>query len=117
VFTLDVDHRADHLLLRLGGELDLESSRAFRDQLTHLLREAQGPTLLDLSGLAFIDSSGLGALVAVLRMPEEERPRFVLTPANGPVNRVLRNTRLEAHLGIFPSIEAALTAAPIRSAA
>jgi anti-anti-sigma factor len=111
VFTLDVHHRADHLLLRLGGDLDLESSRAFRERLNELMRQAEGPTVLDLSELTFIDSSGLGTLVGLLRVPESERPRLVLAPANGPVNRVLRSTRLESFLGIHPSIEAALSEA------
>jgi anti-sigma B factor antagonist len=116
VFTLDVHHRADYLLLRLGGDLDLESSRAFRERLKESMREAAGPTLLDLTELQFIDSSGLGTLVGLLRLPEPERPRLVLPPANGPVNRILRSTRLESFLGIHPSIEAALSDA-VRSAA
>jgi anti-sigma B factor antagonist len=118
LLTLDVHHQADHLLIRLDGELDLESSRMFRDRLNDLRARADRPTVIDLSSLRFIDSSGLAALVATLRLPREHRPRVVLAPSDGPVNRVLRTTRLDLLLEISPSLEAAL-ASPlaVRSAA
>jgi anti-sigma B factor antagonist len=118
LFTLDVHHDADYLLLRPRGELDLHSGHLFRERLTDLMREAALPLVLDLSDLQFIDSSGLGALLTILRVPEERRPRIVLSPANGPVGRLLRTTRLDLLLTVHPNLDAALAGrAPARSAA
>jgi anti-sigma B factor antagonist len=108
VFTLDVHHDADYLLLRPSGELDLHSCHLFRERLNELLREGGRPFVLDLSDLQFIDSSGLGALLTILRAPEERRPRIVLSPANRVVGRLLRTTRLDMLLTIYPSLDAAL---------
>ena len=118
MFTLDVHHDADYLLLRPRGDLDLHSCHLFRERLTDLMRESERPLVLDLSDLLFIDSSGLGALLTMLRVPEERRPRVVLSPADGPVRRLLRTTRLDMLLTIHPSLEAALAGRALaRSAA
>ena len=118
LFTLDVHHDTDYRLLRPQGELDLHSCQLFRDRLTELMR-GEGPRLvLDLSDLQFIDSSGLGALLTMLRVAEDRRPRIVLSPANGRVARLLRTTRLDLLFTIHLSIEAALAGSvPAGSAA
>jgi anti-anti-sigma factor len=108
VLTVDLHLRADHLLLCLSGELDLETSAALRQRLTELSDQEQQPIVLDLSGLQFVDSSGLGALVGTLRLPEDRRPRIVLSPANGPIGRLLRITRADTLLPVYPSVESAL---------
>lgn len=108
MFTLEVHSESDHLLLRIGGELDLHSRTAFVEGLTELQRQTPHLIVLDLSDLKFVDSSGLGALLAILRVPEESRPRLVLTRCDGPVRRVLRTTRLDLLLGVHSSVEAAL---------
>src|SRR5712691_5824437 len=107
VLSLDVHHRGDYLLLCLNGELDLGNSRTFRDRLLEFSRQ-ELPTIVDLTELQFIDSSGLAALVAILRMPASQRPRIVLAATGGPVFRVLRTTQLDRLLAISSSIDAAL---------
>jgi anti-anti-sigma factor len=118
VFTLNVHHDADYSHLRLQGELDLHTCHLFRDRLTELVHGAQSLLVLDLTELQFIDSSGLGALLILLRVPEAQRPRIVLAPSNRPVARLLRTTRIDLLLTIHPSLESALAErTPARSAA
>jgi anti-sigma B factor antagonist len=111
VFTLDVHPEPDHLLLQVGGELDLHSKPMFRERLTELLQQARQPIIIDLSDLEFIDSSGLGVLLAIARLPEGSRPRVVVTRRDGPVRRLLRTTHLDILLDIYPSVEAARSGA------
>ena len=117
VLTFDLSQRADHLLLAVNGELDLESSLPFRQRLAELTGQGQLPLLIDLSGLRFVDSSGLGALLACVRLPEERQPRIVVTATDHPVRRLLRTTRMDALLQVYPSAEAALGSTVVRSAA
>ena len=117
MFALDAQPRAGYLLLCVRGELDLESSPGFRDRLIELIQETRQPVVLDLSELRFLDSCGLGALVASVRLPADRRPLVVLAPSNKPVSRLLQSTRLDSLLDVHPSVEAALDAALSRSAA
>ena len=109
MFTLDVHADGTYMLLHVRGELDLHTCQLFRDRLTDLIRQSAQPIVIDLSDLLFIDSSGLGALLAIIRMPEDRRPRIVLSPANAQVNRLLRTTHLDVLLRVHPSVEAALS--------
>lgn len=58
-----------HTILLLAGEIDIANA----DEVATAVREelAAGPVLLDLSGLSFIDSSGLRMLVELVRDAQE----------------------------------------------
>ena len=117
VFTLDAHAEPDYLLLRASGELDLHNRDQFREQLTDHIDRSHQAIVLDLSDLSFIDSSGLGALLALIRVPEARRPRIVRAHSNGPVRRLFQTTRLDLLLDIEGSVEAALaTRRPVGSA-
>ena len=53
------------------GELDIFTADTFREQLLATLSD--GEVILDLSGLSFMDSSGVAAIDAVLRDPSAGR--------------------------------------------
>jgi anti-anti-sigma factor len=117
VLKLDIHQRTDCLLLCAGGELDVETSVTFRQRLTQLMEQGLCPLVVDLTDLRFVDSCGLGALMVTLRMPEAARPRFVVAPGNQHIGRLLRATRMDHLLPVYPSIEAALAGPSLRSAA
>lgn len=80
----------------------LDGSRAasFKSDCVAAIR---GPRLLvDLSGVVFIDSSGLGALVGVLKHLGEEGEVGLVTEAGGVLS-LLKITRLYTIFRVFPT--------------
>lgn len=76
-----------------------------------LAAEEQGtPVILDLSQVTFLDSSGLGAVVAVMKLLGAARPLELagLTP---PVAKVFRLTRMNSVFTIHPHPPGSLQAA------
>jgi anti-anti-sigma factor len=72
---------------RLEGELDMATA----DDLSQLLRDASttgGPIVLDFSGVSFMDSSGLRALLERAGKPNGNGPVVILNPSD-QVRRVL----------------------------
>ena len=67
-FEVRAEREDDVLVLVAEGELDLASAPA----LTDALGASDGPTVLDLSRLAFIDSTGLAALIGERRRRAEQ---------------------------------------------
>ena len=65
--TVDVDERDGATVLVVGGELDLGSSPRLRDTAVRRLLAGDRVLVLDLSGLEFLDSTGLGVVVAILK--------------------------------------------------
>lgn len=73
--------------------------------------EAPGsPVILDLSRVTFLDSSGLGAVVAVMKLLGPDR-RLELAGLTPPVAKVFRLTRMDGVFTIHPTPPGALQAA------
>ena len=58
-----VEERDGAVVVRLAGELDLYNAHAVRDQLLAAAERGPERLVVDLSGLTFIDSTGLGVLI------------------------------------------------------
>ena len=68
---------------------------------------ADGRLIVDLSGVAFVDSVTLSRFVRALRRHEAAGGRLVLADARGPVRRVLAITRLDVVLPYVDDVELA----------
>ncbi len=71
-FGFDVADEADGAVVALRGELDLAAAPGLQRELLTLLERPVGSLTLDLGGLTFLDSSGLGTLYR-LRLAADER--------------------------------------------
>lgn len=97
---LDVAREPEHTVLRVAGDLDLETAPQLLAAIEPYLSTGDEPLLLDLSGLAFIDSSGLSALIRVnQRMIEAGRPLSIIAPAP-PVAKAFEITGLDQVLPV-----------------
>ena len=91
-------------MLRLVGELDLSGVDQFEQTLESQLDDDGGVVALDLSGLSFMDSSGLRALVmADLRVKETGRNLVVVRPSR-PVARVMTLTDVSERLELVDEV-------------
>jgi anti-anti-sigma factor len=99
------------LVVGVGGELDLATVPTFEETLEGALSAEETPpgrlVVLDLLDLGFMDSSGLGAILALeARHPEV---RFKLVVGEGVVDRVLRTTAMHKKLDIVSSVAEAVS--------
>jgi anti-anti-sigma factor len=95
---------------RLTGEIDFTSSGPIQSTLLAMILPGGGAVVADLSGVTFIDSSGLGVLVQAHRTARE-RNNQLLVVASPPVRKLLRLTGLDTVLETYdelPAAEAAL---------
>ena len=94
---LDITTERDgaNVVLTLRGELEMQTVVKLRKRLAEALERGDGAVVVDLSGVVFIDSTGLAALLNALRRLTRARRRLVLVCDEGPVLRILRLTRLD----------------------
>jgi anti-anti-sigma factor len=93
-------------VLAARGELDLAGARALQEALNDIAREpAVDAILLDLSGLEFIDSSGLRAVMLADQRMKAAGRRFALVRGGEPVHRVFDITRMTERLTWVGSAE------------
>lgn len=95
-----VERSTDAAAARLAGDLDIVTSDNVKRELTGLVEAGQVSLVLDLSDVGFVDSSGLGALVAVHRYAESQGSRFVVKALPPQVQRLFAITRLNDLLAV-----------------
>jgi anti-sigma B factor antagonist len=98
----------DVWLVALLGELDPRSSPAVPAKLQRLVVEGPARIVVDLSGLSFVDSSGMNALVASERAVSSAGGSVVFAAPTDQVRRVFDLVRLTDVLVLEESVEAAV---------
>lgn len=91
--------------------IDAEVAIAFKDQMRKLTKDDAKHVILDLSHVDFIDSSGLGAIVAAMKQMGRDRVLH-LAGAQPNVDKVFRLTRMDKIFKIHPNVDQALAAEP-----
>jgi anti-anti-sigma factor len=87
-FGLRVLHHNSHTVLRVEGELDLATAPQLRSRLGHVIADADGPILLDLADLTFIDSTGLRAILTAHAELDEQGRDLCVIKASVQVRRL-----------------------------
>jgi anti-anti-sigma factor len=90
------------------GPLDLSAIHPFKVKLQQLLDTGCRALILDLSGVHFVDSEGVRALLLLRDLAEQRHARLrVVVPPNSPVERTLRLLHFDTLFSIFRSAAAA----------
>ncbi len=91
----------------LENRIDAAVALDFKEAMRQITEKAPARVVLDLSAVTFIDSSGLGAIVATMKHLSPDRV-LVLAGLTGPVDRVFRLTRMDSVFHLYPTLDAAL---------
>jgi anti-anti-sigma factor len=81
-------------IVTVVGELDLSTVATLRDFVGRLLQRDQ-TIVLDLTGVPFMDSTGLGAIVALFNRARRDNGWVVLRNPRPEVSRVLELTAVD----------------------
>jgi anti-anti-sigma factor len=84
--------------IRLAGEWDLASQEAVRRGLCHALSSQPVCLILDLSGLTFIDSSGIHAVVDLVKRAARLKIKLTIIPGPVAVQHIFDVCALTARL-------------------
>jgi anti-sigma B factor antagonist len=107
--TMDFEQAPGLWTLSLFGDLDYGECAAFRMSIDRILSSAPPATVVDLSELEYLDSSGLGLLLSLSKEYGAEGGKLVLV-TNETVDNILSLTRLN---GIFSTATSMLEARQI----
>jgi anti-sigma B factor antagonist len=89
----------------LQGSLDIATSPTVRASLLEASERGDHRIIVDLSGLEFLDSTGLGALIGAQRRAKEYDGEVRLVTKEGQILRLLRITGLLRVFAVYPSLE------------
>ncbi|MCW2613921.1 MAG: rsbV1 [Frankiales bacterium] len=106
--TASVLHDDGLVLLALAGELDAAVTDRVQETVDGVLADGLVQVVVDLTGLEFCDSTGLGSLMRTHRLLTEAGGRCVVAGARGPVLRLLRLMSMERVLVLADDVGEAL---------
>jgi anti-sigma B factor antagonist len=95
------------VITAMDDRIDAAGAIAFKDRMRELLQSAAPRVVLDLSRVGFIDSSGLGAVVAAMKLLAPAR-RLELAGLTPTVQKVFRLTRMDSVFTIHPAVPSGL---------
>jgi anti-sigma B factor antagonist len=101
------DNRA---LIGLEGRLNAVSAPDLKKQLKRLAKRGRVYIVVDMSGVSFLDSSGLAALVSGLKAAREAGGTLKLAGVNEQARQVFEITRLDQVFELYPDRDAAVQA-------
>jgi anti-sigma B factor antagonist len=108
LFDLRSSTVGDALLIEVAGEVDMTSAPELGKAI-ELVPEQTSRVVVDLSGVTFLDSSGLNALVRGSRSLDGKEIVFhVVVPGDSVVRRVFEITHLTESLSVVDSVDRAL---------
>ena len=105
---LDLSTRGygDHAVVSVGGEVDLETATRLGDAALEALRHLSPHLVLDLSGVSFMDSTGLKVLLSLQRSAALAGGSLTVAGATRPVRRILTLTGLDQTLQLVDAVDA-----------
>jgi anti-sigma B factor antagonist len=99
-------------VLVVQGEIDVYTAPSLRERLNELVTTGNHHLIVDLEGVEFLDSTGLGVLVGGLKRVRTFDGSLSLVCAHEKILKVFRITGLTTVFPIFPTLTEALAAAP-----
>ena len=106
----DTDVHDDTAVIAVRGRLDMVAAPGLREHIRRTVDDGSAYVVIDLGPTEFIDSSGLGAIVAGLKLARQAGGDLRIANVEGQVGVVLSLTNLDRILRPYPSVAEALGA-------
>ena len=91
------------------GRLDVAGAPALKDAISEVVKNGPPRVVLDMEGISFVDSTGLGSVIAALKQIRSSQGDLRLAAPNQQVRVVLELTTLDRVFPYFSTVEEALT--------
>ena len=91
----------------MTGEIDMATAPRFRQRLLGVISAGVQNVVIDLSGVDFIDSTGLGVLMGAAKRVRSTGGDIRLVMSGSRLAELIELTRLDRVLDVFDSISAA----------
>src|SRR4051794_7920579 len=97
-------------VISVAGEIDVYTAPTLRERLNELVAEGEYHLVVDMAGVDFLDSTGLGVLVGGLKRARSHEGTLQLVCDQEKILKVFRITGLTKVFPIYSSLDDALRA-------
>ena len=104
ILEVATEEREGLVLVSLRGELDLSTVEKVEDELSRIEDRGDKMLVLDLSGLSFLDSTGLRLMVTADQRARKSGRSLALVKGPDTVHRVFTITKLDERLKMVDDV-------------
>ena len=105
-----IEQRDDVVVARLTGELDISVAQTTGQKIADAVPSSALGVVVDMSGLDFMDSSGVSMLFGLARQVGSHRQQLVVVaPTGRPVSRVLQIVEFDRAAPVREDLDTAVT--------
>ncbi len=105
---VDVEDQAGAAVITVRGEVDMSTAPELQGTLSRLLDEGRTNIVVDLEGVEFLDSTGLGVMVGAHKRLLRSGERLALVCTQRSIRRVLDITGLAGVFSVHDSLDTAV---------
>ena len=106
--VVQVEERDGWAVARASGDLDLTTAPRLREQLVRVVVEGQPRVILDLQAVDFVDSTGLGVIVGLLKRTRSQGGDLRLVSTRTGLRQILELTALDQALPLAATVQEVL---------
>jgi anti-sigma B factor antagonist len=104
----EVSEIAGWTVVNVWGELDVATSPTLRETLIRLVSQGSNKLVLDLEGVDFLDSTGLGTIISALKRARTHGGDLRLVSTQARITRLFEITGLDKAVPLLPTLDAAV---------
>lgn len=106
--TINFEETNEKLVCKINGDFDAYNSAEIKKQIKERMENSKATkVVVDMSNVPYIDSAGLGAMVAILKDARHMGKEIVLLALRQNVKRIFEMTRLDKVFRIVDVLEEA----------
>lgn len=106
--NVTVRREGNACVVGVDGEVDIYTAPQLDEKLVEVLEDGEQNLIIDLSHVAFLDSTGLGVLVKALKRCREAGGSLSVVAKEDRITKVFRITGLDAAMPVKASVAEAL---------
>lgn len=95
MFDLNLIDQGDHYLIELIGDLDIYNNKKFKEKLADIYEELDKDIVVDCTKLEYIDSTGLGSFISLLKLTRDEEKEITVKNLKKNIKKVFKITDLD----------------------
>lgn len=100
----------DIVVMVISGPMDVATTPGLRDSLVRLIDEGHHRLVLDLNGVDFVDSIGLGAIVGLVHRLRPHDGSLAMAAPSAQVRNIFQITQLVRVIALYDTTDAAVSA-------
>lgn len=109
--VVKVENRDGAVIVRPAGDIDLSGSPTLRQEIRKVTTDKPARLIIDLSGVPYMDSSGVATLVEAMQIARRNNTKLILCALQVKVRSIFEIARLDTVFTIVDTVETALSKA------